>query len=60
MRLGDVLELIAGACLVAAAYFATGLAWPALVAAGGFLLYLGQCYAKHTIALPKVSWLKKD
>ena len=54
MRLGDVLELIGAACLAAAAYFATRMAWPPLVVAGAFLVYLGQCYATHA-----VPWLKK-
>lgn len=45
MRVGDILEWLAGAALVAAAYLATGLAWPPLVAAGIVLAYEAQCHA---------------
>ena len=48
--LGDVLEWLAGACLVVAAYLWAGTA-PALAAAFLVLFYEAQCYA-HVAVKP--------
>ena len=50
MALGDVLEWLAGICLVIATYLWGGFA-PALAAAFLFLFYEGQCYA-HVAVKP--------
>lgn len=49
MRVGDILEWLAGAAIVVAVYLATGLAWPPLVAAGFVLAYEAQCWAGHPL-----------
>lgn len=51
LRVGDVLEWVAAAAAALGAYFATGLAWPALVMVALFLGYQAQCYSAR--ALPR-------
>jgi hypothetical protein len=61
MRLGDLLEIVAAACLTAAAYLAWGLP-AALLVAGVALAYEGQCFGSHPlpkIKLPKVRLLRR-
>lgn len=57
MRLGDILEVIAGGAFVAAAYLQWG-AVAALVVAGVCLTYFGQCAAHTPFPLPKAPKFK--
>ena len=53
LRVGDdVIEWIAAAAAALGAYFATRLAWPALLVVAVFLAYQAQCYSAR--ALPRV------
>lgn len=54
MRVGDLLEWLSAACLVAGAYFGTRLVWPALLAAGVCLAYLAQCHAQQAVPKPRL------
>ena len=59
MRVGDLLEWLAGAAFVGGAYLATTLAWPAVLVGGAFLIYQAQCHG--TTPFPKVQrpgWLR--
>ena len=49
LRVGDVLEWVAGAAAAVGAYFATRLAWPALIVVAVFLIYQAQCYSLRII-----------
>lgn len=63
MRVGDLLEIAAGGCFVAATLLWTGLP-PALLVAGGCLAYFAQCWGKQPVPkvklpkLPHVKWTK--
>lgn len=52
LRVGDVLEWVAGIVAAVGAYFATSLAWPALIVLALFLAYQAQCYAERKFRLP--------
>ena len=61
MRLGDVLEWVAAAGLVAAGYLGTHMVWVALLIGAICLAYFAQCHAateipkfRIRIKLPKV------
>lgn len=51
MRLGDVLEWVAAAGLVAAGYLGTHMVWVALLIGAICLAYFAQCHA--TTEIPK-------
>lgn len=51
MTVGDALEWIAGACLVASAYLWSGTVL-ALATGGAFLAYEAQCLSGTTVSLP--------
>ena len=51
LRVGDVIEWVAAAAAALGAYFATRLAWPALLVVAVFLAYQAQCYSAR--ALPR-------
>lgn len=44
MKIGDLLEIIGAACLVAAALVPLGHITAACVIGGTYLIYLGQCH----------------
>lgn len=50
MRVGDVLEWLAAAAFITAAYLWHGVI-PAVLVAGVFLAYEAQCYSEHTITI---------
>lgn len=56
MSVGDLIEWLGGAALVAAAFIWSGLVL-ALAVGGVFLLYEAQCYSSQRISPP---WRKGD
>ena len=54
MKVGDILEWLAGAAFTASAYLATHAAWATLIVAGVALAYFAQCYASHAITRPNL------
>lgn len=58
MRVGDVLEWIAAACLVASSVLATNLAWVGLLTGGVCLAYFAQCHAQQAVPKPRLPRLR--
>lgn len=62
MRVGDVLEWVAGALGVTAAYVGSHQAWAAFATGAVVVFYQAQCYAKHGFPWPQLSrpaWLQR-
>lgn len=59
MRVGDLLEWLAGVAFIAAAFFAAQADWsvaaPTIVG-GVFLAYQAQCHAQQAIPKPRIQW----
>lgn len=58
MRIGDILEWLAVACLAGAALTLGGLA-PTLLVLGVALFYFGQCYGGSPLPVPKRPKLRR-
>ena len=58
VRIGDVLEWLAGAAFTVSAYLATQLAWTAVAVAGVCLAYFAQCYSTHPVRISRPRWLR--
>lgn len=59
MKLGDVIEVLAAACFVAAAILSTRLLWPGLIVAGFALAYFAQVTAGTPINIPRLPKLRR-